>query len=81
MSTGNWFKVSAEHEFRYTEKWRSLLITKSKTSGEQEVLYGLVFGFSHRHSHVCHFAHSREFQSTCFAVMLSAIKPGKLPPK
>jgi hypothetical protein len=46
MRSGWWSKLSAEHEVRYTEIERFLVITMSRTSGVTGGLYGLVVGES-----------------------------------
>ena len=42
MRTGSGSELSAEHGVRYTGKVRLLVMTMSRTSGETEVLFGLV---------------------------------------
>jgi len=46
MSTGSWSELSAEHEVRYTDKVRFLVITMSKKSGVAKGLHGFVVGVS-----------------------------------
>ena len=44
MITGRWSEFSAEHEVRYNENERLLVLTMSRTSGLTEGFYGLVVG-------------------------------------
>jgi hypothetical protein len=39
MSTGRWPELSAEHEVRYTGKWRSFVTAMSKKSEVEVGLY------------------------------------------
>ena len=42
MISGRWSELSAEHEVRYTEFERFLVITMPRTLGVTDGLYGLV---------------------------------------
>jgi len=92
MRTGRWSELSAEHEVIYTRNERFLVITTSRPSGVTKGLYGLVVGesgpkirqelpsaYSRRSFPLLVF--SRNFQSTCLALRLPAIKTGNPPAK
>ena len=92
MRTGKWSELSAEHEVRYTRNERFLVITMYRTSGVTKGLYGLVVGESgpkirqeflsaYSRRSFPRLVFSREFQSTCLALMSPAIKTGNTPTK